>query len=213
MPTAERFRPTSQADCHAEPGDRQATEGDEERHEGALAGAFSRLYPLGVVYEVVRLRAVQDYYPDDFSLCYGCGRLNRDGLHVRTFWQGDRTVARFTPRPEHVALPGFVYGGLIASLIDCHGVGTAAAAVERAAGREIGDGPAPRYVTASLHVDFLKPTPHGTELELVARATEIAGRRVTVSVEVNAVGVLTARGTVIAVSLPDSMRAPGQPSR
>jgi acyl-coenzyme A thioesterase PaaI-like protein len=164
-------------------------------------------------YDVVRMRAVQDYYPDDFSLCYGCGRLNRDGLHVRTFWQGDRTVARFTPRPEHVALPGFVYGGLIASLIDCHGVGTAAAAVERAAGREIGDGPAPRYVTASLHVDFLKPTPHGTELELVARATEIAGRRVTVSVEVNAVGVLTARGTVIAVSLPDSMRAPGQPSR
>jgi acyl-coenzyme A thioesterase PaaI-like protein len=159
------------------------------------------------------MHAVQDHYPDDFSHCYGCGRLNRDGLHVRTFWQGDSTVARFTPRPEHVALPGFVYGGLIASLIDCHGVGTAAAAVERAAGREIGDAPAPRYVTASLHLDFLKPTPHGTELELVARATEIAGRRVTVSVEVKAAGVLTARGTVIAVSLPDSMRAPGQPSR
>jgi acyl-coenzyme A thioesterase PaaI-like protein len=157
--------------------------------------------------------AVQDFYPDDFSHCYGCGRLNRDGLHVQTIWQGDSGVARFTPRPEHVALPGFVYGGLIAALIDCHGVGTAAAAVERADGRTIGDAPAPRYVTASLHVDFLKPTPHGPELELVARATEIAGRRVTVDVELKADGVLTARGRVIAVSLPDSMRAQAVPAR
>jgi len=152
------------------------------------------------------MSAVQDFYPDDFSHCYGCGRLNRDGLHVRTIWQGDNTLARFTPRPEHVALPGFVYGGLIASLIDCHGIGTAAAFVERAAGREVGDAPAPRYVTASLQVDFLKPTPHGPELELVARATGITGRKVTVAVEVKADGLLTARGTVVAVSLPDSMR-------
>ncbi len=150
-------------------------------------------------------RAVQDFYPDDFAHCYGCGRLNRDGLHVRTMWRGEEAVARFTPRAEHVALPGFVYGGLIASLVDCHGVGTAAAAVERAAGREIGGTPA-RYVTASLHVDFLKPTPHGPELELVARPTGIEGRKVTVQVEVSAAGVVTARGTVIAVALPESMR-------
>jgi acyl-coenzyme A thioesterase PaaI-like protein len=150
--------------------------------------------------------AVQDFYPDDFSHCYGCGRLNPDGLHVRTMWRGEETVSRFTPRAGHVALPGFVYGGLIASLVDCHGVGTAAAAVERAAGREIGEAPAPRYVTASLHVDFLKPTPYGPELELVARATDIAGRKVTVQVEVSAAGVVTARGTVIAVALPESMR-------
>jgi acyl-coenzyme A thioesterase PaaI-like protein len=151
-------------------------------------------------------RAVQDFYPDDFAHCYGCGRLNRDGLHVRTMWRGEEAVARFTPRAEHVALPGFVYGGLIASLVDCHGVGTAAGAVERAAGREIGDGPAPRYVTASLHVDFLKPTPHGPELELVARPSDMAGRKVTVHVEVRAAGVVTARGTVVAVALPVSMR-------
>ena len=156
--------------------------------------------------------AVQDFYPDDFAHCYGCGRLNRDGLHVRTMWRGEETVARFTPRAEHVALPGFVYGGLIASLVDCHGVGTAAAAVERSAGREIGHGPALRYVTASLHVDFLKPTPHGPELELVARPSEIAGRKVMVEVEVSAAGVTTARGTVIAVALPESMRPTRSPA-
>ena len=150
--------------------------------------------------------AVQDFYPDDFAHCYGCGRLNRDGLHVRSVWRGDVVVATFTPRPEHVAVPGFVYGGLIASLIDCHAMGTAAASVERAAGREIGDGPAPRYVTASLHVEFLKPTPHGPGLELVARATAIGARKVTVHVEVYAGGVLTATGAVVAVAMPDSMR-------
>ena len=152
--------------------------------------------------------AVQDFYPDDFAHCYGCGRLNRDGLHVRTVWDGDVTVARFTPREEHVAVPGFVYGGLIASLVDCHAMGTAAAAVERAAGREIGDAPMPRYVTASLHVDFLRPTPHGPELVLTARASEIAGRKVTVEVEVTAGELLTARGRVVAVAMPESMRVP-----
>lgn len=151
--------------------------------------------------------AVQDFYPDDFAHCYGCGRLNAHGLHVRTMWDGETTVARFTPRAEHVALPGFVYGGLIASLIDCHGIGTAAAAAERAQGREIGDAPSPRFVTASLRVDFLRPTPHGPELELRARPTEIGARKVTVEVELSASGVATARGTVIAVRMPESMRA------
>ena len=150
--------------------------------------------------------AVQDFYPDDFAHCYGCGRLNAHGLHVRTMWDGESTVARFTPKPEHVALPGFVYGGLIASLIDCHGIGTAAAAAEREQGREIGEVPSPRFVTASLKVDFLKPTPHGPELELRGRATEISARRVTVDVQLTADGVITARGIVVAVRMPDAMR-------
>jgi len=152
--------------------------------------------------------AVQDFYPDDFAHCYGCGRLNRDGLHVRTMWDGEVTVARFTPRAEHVAVPGFVYGGLIASLVDCHAMGSAAAAVERAAGRDIGEAPMPRYVTASLHVDFLRPTPLGPELVLTARAVEIAGRKVTLEVEVSARGLLTARGHVVAVAMPQSMWRP-----
>ena len=149
--------------------------------------------------------AVQDFYPDDYAHCYGCGRLSSEGLHVRTMWEGDGTVARFMPRPEHIAFPGFVYGGLIASLIDCHAIGTAAAFVEREAGRKIGDAPSPRFVTASLKVDYLEPTPHGTELELRARATEIKTRKVTVEVEVRAGGEVTVRGSVIAVRMPETM--------
>ncbi len=152
-------------------------------------------------------KAVQDFYPDDFAHCYGCGRLNRHGLQLKTRWDGDETVARFAPRPEHIAIPGFVYGGLIASLVDCHAMGTAAAAVERKAGREIGAGPAPRFVTASLKVEYLKPTPLGPELEIRARAVEVGERKVVVHATVSAGGTVTATGEIVAVRMPDSMRA------
>lgn len=154
-------------------------------------------------------RAAQDFYPDDFAHCYGCGRLNSAGLHVRTVWEGDGTVARFTPRPEHIAVPGFVYGGLLASLIDCHAMGTASAAALRAEGKAVGEAPSPRYVTASLKVDYLKPTPHGAELELRARVTERSERKAVIAVTVTAAGVETVRGEVVAVRMPDSMRREG----
>ena len=155
--------------------------------------------------------AIQDFYPDDFAHCYGCGRLNPEGLKLKTRWDGDETTARFLPRPEHVAVPGFVYGGLIASLIDCHAMGTASAAAERAEGREIGDGPAPRFVTAALRVDFLAPTPLGPELEIRGRVKEIGERKTVVEASVSAAGRVTARGEVVAVRMPATMtrgRAP-----
>jgi acyl-coenzyme A thioesterase PaaI-like protein len=150
--------------------------------------------------------AVQDFYPDDFAHCYGCGRLNTSGLHVRSLWAGDETVSHFTPRPEHMAMPGFVYGGLIASLIDCHAMGTAAAAALRADGQTIGQVPSPRFVTASLKVDYLKPTPLGPELEIRASVKERSERKAVIVATVSADGVITARGDVVAVRMPDSMR-------
>ena len=87
--------------------------------------------------------AFQDYYPEDVAHCFGCGRLNEHGHHIKSYWDGGETVARFVPRPYHTAIPGYVYGGLIASLIDCHGTGTAAAAaaaVVRMPERMVADG-------------------------------------------------------------------------
>lgn len=151
--------------------------------------------------------AVQDFYPDDLAWCYGCGRLNQDGFQLKTYWDGDETVTRFTPRPYHMAIPGYVYGGLVASLVDCHGTGSAAAAAYRAEGRDVGEGPAPRYVTASLHVDYLKPTPMGVPLEVRGRIKEMTGRKVVVEARVVAVGDVTARGEVVAVQMPEHLRA------
>jgi acyl-coenzyme A thioesterase PaaI-like protein len=154
--------------------------------------------------------AVQDHYPDDFAHCYGCGRLNPEGLHIKTRWEGDETVLRFTPRAAHIAVPGFVYGGLIASLVDCHAMATAAAAAERAAGYAIGERPAPRFVTAALKVEYLKPTPLGPELEVRARVIEAGERKAVVTATVSAGGVVTARGEVVAVRMPAAMGVGGR---
>jgi hypothetical protein len=111
-------------------------------------------------------KAIQDIYPDDFSWCYGCGRLNKDGHHLRTGWQGDKTVIIFKPESKYMGIPGFIYGGLIAALIDCHGSGSAGLALHYKNGNKIGDGSQPsRFVTASLNVEFLKPTPQEVPLK------------------------------------------------
>lgn len=149
--------------------------------------------------------ALQDFYPDTFAHCYGCGRLNAQGLHVKTRWDGDDTVARFTPRPEHTAMPGWVYGGLLASLVDCHAMGTASAAALKAAGRNVGEAPSPRFVTAQLNVSYLKPTPLGPELELRARIVERGDRKTAIAVTVSANGVVTVKADVLAVPIPPHM--------
>ena len=152
--------------------------------------------------------AIQDFYPDDTSHCFGCGRLNSEGYHLKTRWNPqhpDETIAEFVPRSYHTAIPGFVYGGLVASLIDCHGTGSAAAAGYRAEAREPGTEPPLRYVTASLKVDYLKPTPLGPPLVLRGRIAEVKGRKVVTDVSFSVEGVETARGQVVAVRLPDTM--------
>ncbi|NHN54488.1 PaaI family thioesterase [Calidifontibacter sp. DB0510] len=149
--------------------------------------------------------AVQDHYPDETAWCYGCGRLNADGLHVQSRWESDESVARHTPDDKYIAIPGFVYGGLLASLIDCHGTGTAALAAYRAAGREPGTQPPLRFVTASLQVDFLAPTPLGVELVLRARPVEVKERKVVSEIELFAGDQVTVRGRVVAVLAPDAM--------
>ncbi len=148
--------------------------------------------------------AFQDFYPENVAHCYGCGRLNERGLRIQTRWEGEETVTRFRPRPEHTAIPGFVYGGLLASLVDCHGTGTAAAAMYRQEGRPMDSLPAFRFVTASLHVDYLRPTPLDAVLEIRGRVKEIKGRRVIVEATVSAGGVATVRGEVVAVQMPES---------
>jgi acyl-coenzyme A thioesterase PaaI-like protein len=146
--------------------------------------------------------AIQDFYPDDLAVCYGCGRLNPHGLHIRSVWDGDQSICTFEPRPYYTALPGFVYGGLIASLIDCHSTGTASAAAYRASGRKPGSLPAFRFVTASLHVDYLRPTPLGPPLVVRASVKELKGRKAIIACELFAGELLCARGQVVTVQIP-----------
>jgi acyl-coenzyme A thioesterase PaaI-like protein len=149
-------------------------------------------------------KAFQDSYPEYFAQCYGCGRLNEHGLQIKSYWDGDETVCTFAPKPHHTAVPGYVYGGLIASLIDCHSTGTAAAAVYRAQGRAWDSEPPLRFVTASLHVDYLRPTPIEGPLELRSQVKEIKGRKVVVATRA-VHGEVCARGEGVAVQIPEGM--------
>ncbi len=156
------------------------------------------------------LKAFQDYYPDHLSYCYGCGRLNEHGLQIKSYWDGDaassaETICTFTPRSYHMAIPGYVYGGLIASLIDCHCTGTAAAASYRAAGRAMDTEPPFRFVTAALRVNYLRPTPLGVPLEIRARVTELKGRKVVMQATLSAEGQICAQGEVVAVQMPEHL--------
>jgi len=147
--------------------------------------------------------AFQDYYEEDHSHCYGCGRLNSMGLQIKSFWDGETSVCRFTPDPRHMAIPGYVYGGLIASLIDCHSTGTASAAAYRAQGRSMDSKPPLRFVTGSLHVDYHKPTPLGVTLEVRGVVKEVKGRKVVIASTLSADGEICASGEVVAIQVPE----------
>lgn len=150
----------------------------------------------------------QDYYPDHMAHCYGCGRLNEFGHQIKSLWDEnnpDESVAYFTPKSHHTAIPGYVYGGLLASLIDCHGTGTAAAAAYREAGRSMDTEPALRFLTGSLHVDYLKPTLMGPTLEIRGKVKEVKGRKVVIEEWIIVNGIITVRGEVVAVQVPDQL--------
>lgn len=150
------------------------------------------------------LKGVQDYYPDHFGQCYGCGRLNEFGHQLKTNWDGDETVTTFTPKHFQTAIPGFVYGGLLASIIDCHGTGSAALALARAQGIELAEFNAPRCVTASLKVEYKKPTPIVMPLEIRGVIREIKGRKVIVEARLTAGGEICVTGEIIAVQVSDN---------
>ncbi|MGB3210444.1 MAG: PaaI family thioesterase [Desulforhopalus sp.] len=155
-------------------------------------------------------KSFQDYYPESLSHCYGCGTNNPHGLHISSYWDGEESLAIFHPQDFHLAFPGYVYGGLIASLVDCHCVGTAAAAAYREEGREPGSQPPFRYVTGSLQVDYLKPTPLGPPIEIRATVAEIKGRKTVILATVSVENIVTAKGRVVAVQMPDRLREEGR---
>lgn len=142
---------------------------------------------------------IQASYHPDAAICYGCGYNNPAGLHIQTYWDGAVGVCTFTPRPEHTAFPGYVYGGLLASLIDCHSIGTAIAAMYEAEGRAPGTMPEITCVTGNLNVTYHKPTPIDAELRLETRVKELSEKKAIVTTELFAGEAVCVTGEVVAV--------------
>ena len=140
--------------------------------------------------------------------CYGCGPANPDGLHLESSWSadGDAVVSTFQPAAKFTSgLAGALYGGLIASLVDCHSNWTAMAFATRAEGRRMGEPPPVATVTGTLGVRFLKPTPMGEPLHLRAWVDGEIGRKLRVICELGPAGDVTAIGDSIFVRVDPAM--------
>lgn len=136
--------------------------------------------------------------------CFGCGPANELGLRIQSRDAGDGTVvADWQARPEHEAFDGYVNGGILGTLIDCHSNWTAIAALQAAGWAT----DAPSTVTSELTVRFRRPTPSGRPLHLIGRAVEVAPDRVSVETSVEVDGVVTARGQAVFVPV-----GPGHPA-
>lgn len=153
------------------------------------------------------MEAIQEYYEDEFAVCYGCGSLNKDGLQLKTFLEGEETISKYTPKENKTAIKGIVYGGLLASLIDCHGTGSASAFYAKENGIVLEKYNAPRFVTGNLNVSYLKPTSLKEELVLKGKLKEIKGRKVVVEIALYCKDVLTVKGEVVALLLPENFKA------
>ncbi|RZF23497.1 PaaI family thioesterase [Paraburkholderia sp. UYCP14C] len=153
-------------------------------------------------------RAIQDDYPPAFAHCYGCGAQNPHGHHLKSYLAGEETVARFTPDIRYSGgVPDHVYGGMIASLLDCHGAASAAAFARQKEGPKPGDGSEPvRFVTASLKVDFRRPTPLGVELVIKGRLRSLEGRKAWIDLSLDAGQLTCAVGEMLAIRLPGRTR-------
>ena len=149
--------------------------------------------------------AIQDSYPPAFAHCYGCGASNRHGHHLKSYLVGNETVARFTPDLKYSGgVPDHVYGGMIASLLDCHGTASAAAYAYQKEGRQPGDGMEPiRFVTASLKVDFKRPTPLGVELVVKGMLRSLEGRKAWIDLVLTAGELTCATGEMLAIRLSE----------
>jgi acyl-coenzyme A thioesterase PaaI-like protein len=136
--------------------------------------------------------------------CFGCGALNAHGLHIKSRWEEGEFVCVWQPRPEHIGFPGYVYGGTIASVVDCHAIWASLSAHCREAGHDLSSGPPPfGVVTGSLHVNYLKPARVAQALELRARIVEHGERKSLVACSVRQGLVECATAEIITVRVKE----------
>ncbi|MDY6854174.1 MAG: PaaI family thioesterase [Thermodesulfobacteriota bacterium] len=152
----------------------------------------------------------QSYFQDEVegNYCFGCGSDNKHGLQIKSYLSGDELVCKWQPKEYHTAAPGILYGGIIASLIDCHSVWAAVVDAYRAESREINSDPPIFYVTGSLNVKYLRPTPMNGPVVLKARVKEMREKSTVVVCSLFANEQECAQGEVVAVRISESWIKP-----
>jgi len=120
--------------------------------------------------------------------CFGCGADNRQGLHIKSFLEGDGGVSRWKAQEYHTAYPGYLNGGVACTIIDCHAAWTAFALECRDRGLDMSrDADLPTGWTRAMSVEFLKAVPLDAELLLRAHIAKkgTSSRTVICSIYVN----------------------------
>ena len=133
------------------------------------------------------------------SICFGCGPANQQGLQINSIRIQNGLSMEYLPEHHHQAFPGMINGGIIGTLLDCHGNWTAAIALMDAQGLE----EPPCTVTASYSVQLRRPTPIDVPLKVTSQIKELSGDRVEVELLLEANGKVCATGSGLFVAVKE----------
>ena len=134
------------------------------------------------------------------SICFGCGPANEHGLQIDSHRIEGGLTMTFNAQAHHQAFPGMVNGGIIGTLLDCHGNWTAAVALMDAQGAA----EPPCTVTATYDVKLRRPTPVNAELTITSEVTELLEDRAKVALVLEAEGKVCATGNGLFVAVKES---------
>jgi acyl-coenzyme A thioesterase PaaI-like protein len=124
------------------------------------------------------------------SICFGCGPANKKGLKIKSFRVENGLEMEFETSEEHQAFPGMINGGIIGTLLDCHGNWVAAMALMDQSGELV----PPCTVTASYSIKLRRPTPFNSKLHIHGEVIDINDNSATVKLTMKAEDKICATG-------------------
>ena len=151
-------------------------------------------------------KAIQDYYPDSFANCFGCGRNNSHGLHTKTHWdpESETGICRFKPKEYHCGYKVVFHGGLISSVIECNSVATAIAATYEAEDLDP-ENDHVFYVLGSINARFIRPIPIDSEVFVQAQVIRLEEKKAVCEVSVIANETQCSKAETVVIRVPNRL--------
>ncbi|EJP23490.1 thioesterase family protein [Streptococcus oralis SK304] len=156
-----------------------------------------------------RAIAIQDRYGERFQHCWGCGPKNDLGLHLKTYpsIDGKSCISRIKLENAYTGgVPSNVFGGMIATVFDCHGTASAAWFAHHQKGLELTESTViGRFITARLEIDYLSPSPIEDEIVVTSTLEELGERKAIIAMEMTVATKVRAKAKMVAVAVKDHM--------
>tara|TARA_B100001167_G_scaffold151832_1_gene99250 strand:+ start:1174 stop:1665 length:492 start_codon:yes stop_codon:yes gene_type:complete len=143
----------------------------------------------------------QDYMPD--NICFGCGKNTKNGLHIKSYWNGKEAECIWFPKPYHQGWSSIMNGGIIATIIDCHCMGTAMAYAYKKENRSLNSLPEYRYATGTITVKYIAPTPN-KKVKLSAKIISYSEKKIFLKCHLISENKITVSAEVVAFRVYDS---------